>query len=100
SASSECQSTCEVRAVSRTPRTGMLYRIDKLQELITAWQREFLRTHRHPLKSLGRVAVDNPCLFCHLEYMLQSRDLLLYRIGHATLRNARAHSLQSVLVTH
>ena len=64
----------EVRAISRTPRARVFYRIDKLQELVTARQRELLRAHWHALQSFRRIAVYNPCVLRHVEHMPQSRD--------------------------
>jgi len=52
----------------------MFHRIDKLQELITAWKRELLRAQRHALQCFGRIAVYDPGLLCHLEHMPQSRE--------------------------
>ena len=52
----------------------MLHRIDKLQELVTAWQCELLRAHRGPFQSFGRVSVYDPCVLCHFQYMAQSRE--------------------------
>src|SRR5205809_115217 len=42
-AAGECQSAQEVCAISGTPRARVFYLIDKLQELVTTWQRELLR---------------------------------------------------------
>ena len=48
-AAGECQSAQEVCAISGTPRARVFYLIDKLQELVTTWQRELLRAYWHAL---------------------------------------------------
>src|SRR5439155_14653621 len=63
SATSECQSAEEVRAISRTPCARLFYRIAKSHELVTARQRELLRADWHAFQLFGRVAIHNPCVF-------------------------------------
>ena len=63
----------------------MFHRIDKLQELFTARQRELLRAYWHALELFCRVAVNNGGLNCHLEHMPQSPKRVVIPCGGRNL---------------
>jgi len=67
----------------------VFHRIDKLQELFTARQRELLRAYWHALELFCRVAVkvavNNGGLNCHLEHMPQSPKRVVIPCGGRNL---------------
>ena len=73
--------------------------LDKLEELLAAWKRQLSRTYRHSFQFVGRIAVDDARINGYFEDCRNPAIVLLYRVGEAILRNCRAHSLQSALVT-